>query len=66
MTIQILSVKIPAWSTIGYGTGIDENGNIVKFMGDHREMRHIGEALQNWGEDAEPVMTELEDWQVSA
>lgn len=45
MTITVTRVNIPAMSTIGYGFGTDEDGNEVEFVGDHRPMRDIGEAI---------------------
>jgi hypothetical protein len=45
--ITVYRVNIPAMSTIGYGFGKDENGVDVMFVGDHRPMRDIGEAINN-------------------
>ena len=45
-TIVVHRVHIPPLSTIGYGWGIDEDGDEVQFVGDHRPMRNIGEAVQ--------------------
>jgi hypothetical protein len=63
MLLTVTKVSIPAMSTIGYGTGIDDNGNEVKFIGDHRPMRHIGEAMR-WAKHDEPVEVDVEDWQI--
>ena len=54
-------VTIPAWSTIGYGQGIDDEGRHVRFAGDHRPLRHLGEALAR---AEEPIPVEVEPWQV--
>ena len=61
MIVTVDRVSIPAWSTIGYGYGYDTDGNEVSFVGDHRPLRHLGEAL---AEADEPIEVELEDWQV--
>ena len=61
-TIQVTRVTIPAGSTIGFGEGIDEEGRTVKFVGDHRQMYHVGMALSG----DEPVEVELEDWQIQS
>jgi hypothetical protein len=63
MTIRVTRINIPAMSTIGYGWGTDDGGRRVSFAGDHRPMRHIGEAMQHTTSD-DPVTVELEDWQV--
>jgi hypothetical protein len=44
--ITVNRVNIPAMSTIGYGYGKDSDGNKVTFVGDHRPMRDIGEAIK--------------------
>jgi hypothetical protein len=43
--ITVTQISIPAMSTIGYGFGTDEDGNEVEFVGDHRPMRDIGDAI---------------------
>lgn len=48
-------------TTIGYGYGIDDEGHDVKFAGDHRPMRHLGEAI---ADADEPVYVDLEGWQI--
>ena len=50
VTVSVMSIHIPAMSTLGYGEGIlvDESGSYhVRFAGDHRPMRDIGEALRD-------------------
>jgi hypothetical protein len=63
MLIQVTHVSIPAGSTIGFGEGIDEEGRVVKFVGDHRPMYHVGLAI---GGSEGPVDVEIEDWQVQS
>jgi hypothetical protein len=61
--VSVERINIPAWSTVGYGYGTDEDGNEVRWIGDHRPMRHIGEAMQHTTSD-DPIVVELEDWEV--
>jgi hypothetical protein len=62
MLIHVDSIVLPAGSTIGYGTGVeDANGQPVTFCGEHRAMRHLGEVLAA-GESG--VEAEVEDWQL--
>ena len=61
MTIALEQVSIPAWSTIGYGVGRDEHRNVVRFAGDHRPLRQLGEALATADE---PLLVEVEPWQI--
>ena len=63
MTVTLERVVVPAGSTIGYGCGIDEDGCRVSFVGDHRPLRHLGEALAG---ATEPITVEVEDWQIVA
>lgn len=56
MKVIVERISIPAMSTIGYGGGVDSAGNRVTFFGDHRPMRHIGEAISEASSrDALPV-----------
>ena len=62
MSVQLYHVSIPTMSTLGFGYGIDSaNGDEVCFVGDHRPMRHLGEAL---GSGAEIIEVNVEDWQI--
>ena len=61
MTVTLTHVSIPPWSTIGYGQGIDDEGRHVRFAGDHRPLRHLGEALTV---ATEPIEVEVADWQL--
>ena len=61
-TVLVTNVSIPPMSTVGYGTGFDEDGRIVEFMGDHRRMRGIGEALAQ-GED---VVILVPGWSITS
>jgi len=45
MNVTVTRITIPPMSTIGYGFGTDEAGNHISFIGDHRPMRDIGEAI---------------------
>lgn len=65
MLVALRNVSIPAMSTIGYGIGIDiETGERVRFAGDHRAMRAVGEAMAFSEREDEDVLVEVEDWQV--
>ena len=49
-------------STIGYGQGIEiETGEEIRFCGDHRPLRGLGEALRY---ASEPPEVEIESWQI--
>ena len=61
VTIILEQVTAPELSTIGYGLGVNEEGHRVRFVGDHRPLRQLGEALA--GAD-EPILVEVEDWQI--
>jgi len=55
-------VSVPAMSTIGYGEGIEtETGEEIRFCGDHRPLRDLGEALRY---ASEPPEVEIESWQI--
>jgi hypothetical protein len=59
MIVTLTHVTIPAMSTIGYG--LDDMGRLVCFAGDHRPLRHLGEAV---AAATEPILVDIEDWQV--
>ena len=62
MRVQILRITIPALSTIGYGHGIEiDTGEEIRFCGDHRPLRDLGEALRS---ASEPPEAEVEPWQI--
>ena len=62
MRVRVISVCIPAISTIGYGRGIEiETGEEIHFCGDHRPLRYLGELLQC---ASEPPEAEVEAWQI--
>ncbi len=65
MRVTVYRVSIPAMSTIGYGFGVSEGGQRVSFVGDHRPMRDLGEAVAA-AESAEdlPVVDDLDPWQI--
>lgn len=56
--VTVSGAEVPAWSTIGTLVGVDDEGNLIQFAGDHREVRHICEAL----EAGEEVECEVEDY----
>ena len=60
MTLIVTKVEIPAMSSLGHGEGWDEDGRLVRFAGDHRPMRDLGEAVAT----GEVVEGEIESWQV--
>ena len=62
MKVRVRRIQIPALSTIGYGYGTDvETGEQIRFCGDRRPMRDLGEALRV----AEVMPTaEIEPWQL--
>lgn len=60
MTLTLEQITIPAGST-GYGVGVDEVGRRVRFVGDHRPLRHLGEALTI---ARDPILVRVEPWQL--
>ena len=54
MRVQVFRVSIPALSTVGYGYGIDvQTGEEIRFCGDHRPLRNLGETLRSASEPPE-------------
>ncbi len=64
MFLTVYRVTIPAMSTIGYGVGKDENGKPYQFVGDHRPMRHLGEAVAQAAYEGQLPIVEVEAWQL--
>lgn len=65
MRLTVRAIKIPAMSTIGYGLGVNEEGKVIEFVGDHRPMRHLGESLKALAEAGEPAPeVDVDDWQI--
>lgn len=61
MNVRVETINVPAGSTIGYGTGVDEDtGAAVTFSGDWRPMYDLAVAL---AEGQEPV-AEVPSWAV--
>jgi hypothetical protein len=59
--IKVVRVSIPRWSSVGYGWGTnEETGENVVFLGDHRPMRALGEALSS----GEPISVSIEAAQI--
>ena len=61
LTITLERITVPAGSTIRYGLGVDQEGGRVRFAGDWRPLRDLGEALTV---ATEPIDVEVADWQV--
>jgi hypothetical protein len=62
MRVRVFMVSVPAMSTIGYGEGIEtETGEEIRFCGDHRPLRDLGNALRY---ASEPPEVEIESWQI--
>ena len=62
MRVRVFMVSVPAMSTIGYGEGIEtETGEEIRFCGDHRPLRDLGEALRY---ASEPPEVDIESWQI--
>lgn len=53
----VIEVAVPAYSTIGYWTAVDDDGEIHTGYGDHRALRHIYDAL----EAGEEVQIDLDE-----
>jgi hypothetical protein len=63
--VQVREITIPPWSTIGHGAGFDiDTGDIVLFVGDHRPMRHLGDAICAARDEDDLPLVELADWQI--
>ena len=62
MNVRVFRIRIPAESTIGYGYGVEvESGDEIRFCGDHRAIRHVGEILRYASELPEVF---IEPWQI--
>jgi hypothetical protein len=62
MRAIVYHVSIPAMSTVGFGYGLDAaSGDEVRFVGDHRAMRGLGEALHS---AAAVIEVNVEEWQI--
>lgn len=62
--ITVYRINIPAMSTIGHGYGKDEEGKDIRFVGDHRPMRDIGEAIAAAKSEDDLPQVEPEGYQV--
>jgi|GEM_PF-2466468 len=60
MNVRVTAASVPRWSSIGYGWGHTETEDVV-FVGDHRPMRALVEAL---GEQGPGIEVDLDDWQL--
>ncbi len=36
MQVTVRAIKIPAMSSLGYGLGVNDEGKVIEFVGDHR------------------------------
>ena len=61
MRLYVTSVTIPAGETMGRGTGINDDGLRVTFVGDHGPMRYLFEAL----ETGEEVIVDVPGYAIS-
>lgn len=66
MKIKVNEIRIPAMSTVGYGRGTDEDGNEIHWVGDHRPMRELAEAVEAGvlQDTDELIEIDLEEWQI--
>ncbi len=66
MVLAVFRVNIPAMSTVGYGVGMGEDGKTYQFVGDHRPMRDLGEAVARATTSDELPTVTLEAWQITS
>lgn len=59
LRVTVTHVEVVPGATLGYGEGIDDEGSIAYFVGDHRPMLHIAEALEA-GTDVEVFLEEYQ------
>jgi hypothetical protein len=66
MLVRVGYVNLPAWSTLGFGSGEAlYGGETVEFAGDHRTMREIAhEVAAATGEALDLPIVDLDDFQV--
>ena len=61
--VSVTRVSIPAYSSLGFGYGTCADcGTEVRFVGDHRPMLDLGEAVSAGGD--EPPVAEVEEYQI--
>jgi hypothetical protein len=66
MRVHVEDVSYPGGgSTLAYGVGYTDDGQLVKFVGDWRPMRDMAEDLLSASEDDLPI-AEIEDYQLIA
>jgi hypothetical protein len=58
--LTVTEVNVPAWSTVGFAVGVDEQGVEWSFVVDHRPGRVLVEAL----EAGEEILVDVEDYQL--
>ena len=59
LRVVVTHVEVVAGATLGYGEGVDGDGNMAYFVGDHRPMLHIAEALEA-GTEVEVLLEEYQ------
>ena len=64
MLVTVYRVNIPVMSTIGYGWGKDQQGNEVKFCGDHRPMLWLVREIKQAAAEFDLPVVNLDDWQI--
>jgi hypothetical protein len=62
MRVKLASVAFLKAAVRGYGIGLDDDGHLIEFLGDWREL----EALQDALVGPEPVYLKVEDWAIIA
>jgi hypothetical protein len=70
ISVRVTSVHIPAMSTIGFGDGYvltGECGHLwrVSFVGDHRMMRDLGEALSTVQPGEDPPVAIVPEYAIT-
>jgi hypothetical protein len=60
--VKLGSVAFLKAAGSGYGIGLDDNGHLIEFLGDWRELEALEDALVG----PEPVYLEVEDWAIIA
>ena len=58
LLVKLQLIHVPAGSTIGFGVGVNEDGDPVRFAGDARMMAELGECLVAHGD----VYAEVPEW----
>jgi hypothetical protein len=62
MRVKVGSVSFLRAAGSGYGIGLDDDGHLIEFLGDWRELAELGSVLGG----PRPTYIEVDDWQVLA